>query len=480
MTQRRSRERKRADAPRGAPENGGAVFRVGNGAGFSGDRVDAPGPVVNTLIAHGGPSALFFEVLGERTVALAQLERRRDPTRGYEPMLERLLDPILAKCARHGIPIIGNFGAANPPGAARLIAGLAVRAGIADLRIATVEGDDIRGRIDLGRHEVYEADASLDPQTGELVSANAYLTAQPIVAALGMGAQVVVTGRTGDPSLALAPLIHHFGWSAHDWARLAAGALAGHLLECGAQVTGGYYYDPGFKDVPDPANIGFPIAEVSAGGGLAITKASGTGGVVNARTVKEQLLYEIHDPANYITPDVAIDLTGVTVRERGKDRVEVAGVRGKPAPERLKVIACYEGGWLGEGEVSVAGPNCLARARIAARVLHERLRRRGLDVRARIDLIGVASVHDGDSGALWRGYRGPEPSEVRVRLAASGLREDDVDQAAREVLALLCCGPAGNGGARWRTTQRIRTQSYLVPRSAVEHRVTLATARQLA
>jgi hypothetical protein len=455
------------------------MFRVGNGAGFSGDRVDAPGPVVDTLIARGGPSALFFEVLGERTVALAQLEKRRNPARGYEPMLERLLEPILAKCMRHGISIIGNFGAANPPGAARVIAALARRLGIPGLRIATVEGDDIRGRVDLARHEVYEADANLDPQTGELVSANAYLTAQPMVEALRQGAQVVVTGRTGDPSLALAPLIHHYGWRADDWQRLAAGALAGHLLECGAQVTGGYFYDPGFKDVPDPANIGFPIAEVGADGSLAVTKADHTGGLVTAQTVKEQILYEVHDPANYITPDVVLDLTGVTVQERGRDCVEVKGLRGKPAPERLKVTACFEGGWLGEGEVSVAGPNCLARAKMAAQVLHERLKMRQLDVRARVDLIGVASVHDSDGGALWRAYDGPQPAEVRVRLAASGLREDDVDQAAREVLALLCCGPAGNGGARWRTTPRVRTQSYLVPRAAVEHRVTVAAAKDL-
>lgn len=456
------------------------IFRVGNGAGFSGDRVDAPIPVVDTLIARGGPAALFFEVLGERTVALAQLEKRRNPARGYEPMLERLLEPILAKCAKNGISIVGNFGAANPPGAAKLIAALARKLGIPDLRIAWIEGDDLRGRIDLGSYEVYEADASLDLPAGELVSANAYLDAQPLVEALKQGAQVVVTGRTGDPSLALAPLIHHFGWRADDWDKLAVGALAGHLLECGAQVTGGYYYDPGFKDVPDPANIGFPIAEVGADGALAITKADRTGGVVNAQTVKEQILYEVHDPANYVTPDVAIDLTQVTLQDRGGNRVEVSGVRGKPAPERLKVLACYEGGWLGEGEVSVAGPNCLARARMAAQVLHERLKIRDLDVRARVDLIGVASVHDSDGGALWHGHAGAEPPEVRVRLAASGKREDDVDQAAREVLALLCCGPAGNGGARWRTTQRIRTQSYLVPRSAVTQRVHVAAAKELA
>jgi hypothetical protein len=299
------------------------------------------------------------------------------------------------------------------------------------------------------------------------------------VEALARGAQVVVAGRTGDPSLALAPLMQHFSWSAEDWSRLAVGATAGHLLECGSQVTGGYYFDPGFKDIPDPANIGFPIAEVSADGQLTITKADGTGGVVNSQVVKEQLLYEVHDPANYITPDVVLDFSGITVRETGKDRVEVMGMRGTRAPERLKVTACFEGGWFGEGEISVAGPNCLGRARSAADVLRERLRRRRLDVRARVDLIGIASVHDSDSGALWRSYVAPEPAEVRVRLAVSGSREEHCDQAVREVLALLCCGPAGNGGARWRTTQRIRTQSYLVPRAAIAHRVTVNTAEAL-
>lgn len=455
------------------------LFRVGNGAGFSGDRIDAPGPVVDTLIARGGPAALFFEVLGERTVALAQLEKRRDPARGYEPMLERLLEPVLEKCVRHRIAVVGNFGAANPEGAARAIARLAQRLGLQRMRIGVVSGDDIGGRIDLEALDVYEADSMLEMGGGELVAANAYLDAQPMVAALREGADVVVTGRTGDPSLALAPLIHHFGWSRDDWQRLAAGATAGHLLECGSQVTGGVYYDPGYKDIPDPANIGFPIAELTAEGKLVIAKADHTGGVVNRRVVTEQLLYEVHDPASYITPDVTLDFSGVQLRGAGRDRVEVLGMRGKPAPERLKVTASFEGGWLGEGEVSLAGPNCLARARSVAEVLHERLRRRKLEVRARVDLIGVASVHDDDRGTLWQRYEGPEPAEIRVRLAASGSREDDVDQAAREVLALLCCGPAGTGGARWRTTRRIRTQSYLVPRSAVQARVTVRSPQEL-
>ena len=438
------------------------MFRVGNGAGFSGDRVDAAGPVVDTLIELGGPCALFFETLGERTVALAQLEKRRDPTRGYEPMLERLLEPILVRCAQHGIPIIGNFGAANPPGAARVIAKLARRLGLPDLKIGVVYGDDVRERLDLATHEVYEADTGLNMGGGDVVSANAYLSAQPIVAALKAGAQVVVTGRTGDPSLALAPLIHHFGWAADDWAKLAIGATAGHLLECGAQITGGYYYDPGFKDIPDPANIGFPIAEVHADGRLIITKAARTGGLVNAQVVKEQLLYEIHNPAHYITPDVTLDFSHVTVQEVGENRVEVSGFRGGPAPQKIKATVCFDGGWMGEGEISYAGPNCLARARAAGEVLLQRLNLRKLDVEARIDLIGVASVHAGDGGASWRAALQHEPQDIRVRLAVSARTQDDADQAAREALALYCCGPAGGGGVRWRTTPRIRTQSYLM------------------
>lgn len=455
------------------------VFRVGNCAGFSGDRVDAPGPVVDTLIALGGPCAVFFETLGERTVALAQLEKRRDPQRGYEPMLERLLEPILVRCARHGIPIIGNFGAANPPGAARVIARLAERLGLPELRIGVVHGDDVRERLDLASHAIYEADAGLDMGGGEVVSANAYLSARPIVDALKAGAQVVVTGRTGDPSLALAPLIHHFGWDYEDWDRLAVGSTAGHLLECGAQVTGGYYYDPGYKDVPDPANIGFPIAEVYADGRLIITKAANTGGLVNAQVVKEQLLYEIHDPAHYITPDVTLDFSAVTVTEIGPDRVEVAGMRGAPAPSTVKATVCFDGGWLGEGEISYAGPNCLARARIAADVLLERLRIRKLDVQARADLIGVASVHDGDGGALWRARAQAQPEDVRVRLAVSARTQDDADQAAREALALYCCGPAGGGGVRWKTTPRIRTQSYLMRPEDLAPGCTVASAARI-
>ena len=295
--------------------------------------------------------------------------------------------------------------------------------------------------------------------------------------ALNAGAQVVVTGRTGDPSLALAPLMHHFGWSMDEWQKWAVGATAGHLLECGAQITGGYFEDPGYKDVPDPANVGFPIAEVHADGRLFITKALRTGGLVTPETVKEQLLYEIHDPAHYITPDVVLDLTSVRVDQVGVDRVQIQGMRGKPAPSTVKVTACFDGGWLGEGEISYAGPNCVARARRAAEVLRQRVAQRKLPVSLRIDLIGLASVHDSDAGTLWQ-RSSAQPQDVRVRLAASSVLQDDAEQAAREVLALYCCGPAGGGGGRWRTTQRIRTQSYLIDPGLLKVSYSLHTAQE--
>lgn len=453
------------------------LFLVGNGAGFSGDRIDAPIPVVRTLVRRGLPAAIFFECLAERTIALAQIEKRRDPEAGYEPMLERLLEPILADCARAGIPILGNFGAANPLAAARCVARLARRLGLPGLRIGVVTGDDVSASVDLGALPVHEADAGLDMSAWTLVSANAYIGAAPLAQALASGAQVVVAGRTSDPSLAIAPLMHHFGWAEDDWQALGIGAACGHLLECGSQVTGGVFWDPGFKDIPDPANIGFPIAEVGRDGSLVITKAEDTGGLVDLRSVKEQLLYELHDPAAYVTPDVVMDITATTMAQLGPDRVGLRGVRGHPRPDRLKVTACYEGSWLGEGEVSVAGPNARARARATADVLLERVKRRGLARRARADLIGLGAVHDSDAGALWRSHDGPEPPEIRIRLAVESTSRDDADQAAREVLALLCCGTAGTSGARWRVTPRILTRSFLVPREMVPTEVTVREAR---
>lgn len=442
-----------------------ARFLIGNGAGFSGDRLDAALPVVRTLIARGEPAAMTFETLAERTLALGVLARQARDDAGFEPMLIPLLRPVLGLCLDHRIPIIGNFGAANPRGAAAAIAALAAELGLAAPRIAVVEGDDVRGVID-------------DPDivwpegrpTAPVIAANAYLGAGAIAEALAMGAEVVVTGRVADPALALGPLLHAFGWRDDD--RLAAGTLAGHLLECGAQVTGGYFADPGVKDVPGMDRIGFPIAEVAEDGTIVVTKADGTGGLVDRRTVTEQLLYEIHDPAAYLTPDVTLDVTGVTVEEIGRDRVRVAGARGHAAPETLKATVSVEGGFLGEGEISYAGPNALARARLAADTLRARLAGGASTIRARIDLLGLQAVFDSDDAA--RGGLGAPDGEFRVRLAAASADRSEAEAAAREVLHLYCCGPAGGGGVRVAVTPRVSTLSALVPRRLIAPRVSLA------
>ena len=449
------------------------MYLVGSGAGFSGDRIDAPRSVVDAIAASGKPGAIIFETIGERTLALGHVARRADPQHGYEPLLVDLIEPILRDCVNAGIIIVGNFGVANPRAAAQVIRQLALDAGIGNIRIAIVTGDDIRDGLDLEELEIWEGDRGLAGPADQVSAANVYIGAKPIADAILAGAQVVVTGRVADPSLVLGPLAAHYGWQWDDWDLLARGTLAGHLLECGSQVSGGYFADPGFKDVAGMEDIGFPIAEVDADGGLVITKADGTGGLVDARTVKEQILYEMHDPQSYLTPDVVLDISGVDIEEIGPDRVAVRGARGKPAPERLKATISFPGDWLGEAEISYAGPNAMARARLAIATIDKRLAIRGLHLRRRYDLIGAFSVFDGDSGALRERNAGAvapgdDVADLRVRMAVSGADKVDVDQALQEVLALYCCGPAGGGGVRTRTQNRIRTVSYLVPRTKVQ------------
>lgn len=445
------------------------TFLLGSGAGFSGDRTDAAIPVVAELIRRGEPAALIFETLGERTLAAAHRAMSESPAAGYEPLLAELLEPVLGDCLDHGIAILGNFGAANPTGACEVVAELAARAGRADARIGHVHGDDIRARLaslDLQRWEAERRDM---PGKDALISANVYLGAAPLVEALKLGAEIVVTGRVADPALFLAPLVHHFDWAWDDWDRLAAGMMAGHLAECGAQVSGGYFADPGCKEVPGLARLGYPIIEIEADGRLVVTKPPGTGGCVTERTVKEQLLYEVHDPSRYLTPDVVVDLSAVALRELGPDRIEVTGIRGKPAPERLKTTVCYEGGWQGEAEISYAGPNALARARLAAEVLRERLTFRAPpELRKRLDIIGLSSVFDDDAGTLRQAKRGDEGGDYRLRLAAEHPERSWVERATQELLALYCAGPAGGGGVRRSFQRRVFTASYLVKRTDVE------------
>lgn len=450
---------------------------VGCGAGFSGDRTDAAVPLVDALLRYDVPRALMFETLGERTLAAAQLARLQDPDGGDEPLLEAFLSPVLGDCLRNDVTVLGNFGAANPEAARRRVAELAVRAGINDARIAVIQGDDVREQMHALDWQPWEGERRGLPEPNDVVAANVYLGADALVDALSQTAQVVITGRVADPALALAPLRYHHDWAQDDWDRIAAGTLAGHLIECGAQVTGGYFADPGVKDVHGMASLGYPIVEVERDGSLIVTKPPGTGGLVTEQTVKEQLLYEIHDPSAYVTPDVVLDLTGVEVRQVGRDRVSVKGVRGQPAPERLKTTISFLEGYQGEAEISYAGPNALARAKLARDTLRQRLASRcPSDMKSRFDLIGISSVFDGDS-AVWRDVSGNLSEDIRLRLAVEHRQRAIVELATQELLALYCCGPAGGGGVRRHHNRRLKTASYLVLREQVKPKVSILQGR---
>ena len=441
------------------------TFSVGCGAGFSGDRTDAAAPVVQTLIERGGPAAIIFENLAERTLASHQLAKRANPQLGYEPLLELELEPILAACLKHQITIVGNFGAANPEGAGKVIQALAQRLGLPSPRIAIVSGDSLTAET---AHVLLRQQLGKQFDEANFVCANAYQGAREIADAILAGAQIVVTGRVADPSLTLGPAMAHFAWADDNWNALAGATMAGHLLECGAQVTGGYFADPGMKDVPEIHNIGFPIAEIDFDGSCIITKANNTGGVVNALTVKEQLLYELHDPAAYITPDVVADITNATVIEIAPNRVRLSGVIGHPRTNTLKTNVFFDGGWFGEGEISYAGPNAEARARLAMEMLQKRL---GTKMKLRFDLIGISSIFGDDDNALLssaiNNSARSEVQDVRLRVAGQHVDLKIIDLLLREVTALWTGGPAGGGGVRVAKRLRLSTQSCLINRQQV-------------
>lgn len=437
----------------------GRVVRLGAGAGYAGDRIE---PAIE-LAEYAALDYLVFECLAERTIALAQQERQHDPARGYDPLLLTRMRAVLPACRRRGIRIVTNAGAANPAGAATAVCELARELELPGLRVAAVLGDDVVEQV---RHAGPRADdtggdRALRPD--EILSANAYLGIEPIVEALAGGADVVITGRVADPSLFLAPLVHEHGWAVDDWTRRARGTTAGHLLECAGQITGGYFADPGFKDVPGLARLGFPIGEVAEDGSVTITKLAGTGGCVTARTCTEQLLYEVHDPRAYVTPDVVVDLGAATVAEVGADRVAVRGVEGRERPRELKVSVGYRDGWAGEGQISYAGAGAVARARLALEVVAERLGITGVACRElRTDLIGVNALHGDGLSNGW-----PEPYEVRARVVARCDTRHDAERVANEVETLYTNGPAGGGGATKSVREIVAVTSTFVSRDVV-------------
>lgn len=438
------------------------MIRIGSGAGFAGDRLE---PAV-VLAERAGLAYLGLECLAERTIALAQLRRLKDPDDGYDPLLSRRMETLLPVAKKNGVRVLSNMGAANPVAGAAVVLGIAQRKKV-PLRVAAVTGDDVL--------KLLEPDDPVLETGGRvadypwLVSANAYLGAEALLPALESGADVILTGRVADPSLFLAPAMHEFGWDPADWDRMAAGTVMGHLLECGGQVTGGYYADPGVKDVPRFSELGFPYVEIEADGRFVISKPDDTGGIVNLMTVKEQLLYEVSDPRGYATPDVLADFTTVRIAQAGPDRVAVSHATGRPRPSQLKVSIGYHAGWVGEGEISYAGPNALARARLAAETLRVRL---APEFEAlRVDLIGLSSLHGRPLHPVG------EPYEIRVRVAGRAGIKEKAERVGEEVEALWTNGPGGGGGARKGVREQIGVVSTLIERERVRPELQVTETR---
>lgn len=431
---------------------------MGCGAGFSGDRLD---PAL-TLVQHGKLDYLVLECLAERTIALAQKRRRQNPAMGYDPLLERRIESLLPHLLDQKVRLVTNMGAANPLAAAEKIIEIAQRLE-RSVKVAVVTGDDVFSQLTGDEPSLETGQPLVD--SGPLLSANAYLGADAILPALATGADMIITGRVADPSLFVAPLAYEFGWKLNNSHQMGEGTVIGHLLECAGQLTGGYFADPGRKDVPDMANLGHPFADVWSDGVAVFGKVAGTGGLLNVATASEQLLYEVMDPSRYITPDVVADFTDVCLFELGPNQVRVTGATGHGRPDTLKVSVGYEGGFIGEGEISYAGANALGRAQLAGAITEARLRDRFDDLR--IDYIGSTSVHRTQIGYY------PDPYEIRLRVAGRAATAQQAALVGEEVEALYTNGPAGGGGARKYIHEIVGIVSTLIDRRLVTPAVTV-------
>ncbi len=435
-------------------------LRIGSGAGYAGDRIL---PALE-LAEKGQLHYLVFECLAERTIALAQLERSKHPDRGFDPLLTKRMQAVLRPCMQQGVRIITNMGAANPLQAGHEVLRVARKLGLPQVKVAVVLGDDVLAVLSAQGMALplMESTKTLASLQDDMISANVYLGADALLPALQTDAHVIITGRVADPALFLAPLMHTFGWAADDWTRLGKGVLVGHLLECAGQITGGYFADPGFKDVRDLAHLGFPIAEVDASGDAVITKVAGSGGCVTTATCTEQLLYEIENPACYLQPDVVADFSQVRLTQIGPDRVQVSGGAGQTRPDTLKVTVGHREGFIADGQMSYAGPGAVARGQLALDVLRIRLNEAGFaDCESRYELIGVNTIL-GDSI-----MPASEPSEVRLRLVMRVATAEHALDVVNEVEAIYINGPASGGGATKTVREVIAVASVLIPRDWV-------------
>ncbi|OCG25964.1 ABC transporter substrate-binding protein [Gilliamella sp. wkB108] len=435
------------------------TIRIGCGAGYGGDRIE---PAVE-LAQKGQIQYLVFECLAERTIAIGQKQKQSNPNAGFNELLEARMRAVLPLCVENKIKIITNMGSANPQAAGKAIQSIAKSLGLSGLKIAVVEGDDVYQSVVDQDLKLDDIGKKISESDKKIVSANAYLGCETLVEALKAGADIVITGRVADPSLFLSPMVYEFGWSLSDWDKLGKGTVVGHLLECAGQITGGYFADPGYKDVQGLARLGFPIAEINENGEAIITKVAEAGGCVTVDTCKEQMLYEIHNPQLYITPDVVADFSNVTFKQEAKDRVAVSGATGKQRTDTLKVSVGYLDGFIGEGEMSYAGPGAIERGQLALDIVKERLSI--INAKAdelRFDLIGVNSLHGNKLS------QDSKPYEVRVRVAGRFKNKADASSIGNEVEALYTNGPAAGGGAFKSVKEIVAMDSTLIERKSVK------------
>jgi hypothetical protein len=448
------------------------VVRVASGQGFWGDWLEAP----RRQVEGGQVDYLMLDYLAEVTMSIVQKQKERDPRMGYARDFIGAMESVFPAVAERGVKVIANAGGVNPTACAEAVLDAASKHGVrGKVRIGVVTGDDILGRIDALLAEGHEL-KNMD--TGEplanirdrVLSANAYIGSTPIVEALRLGANVVVTGRSTDTALTMAPLRHEFGWADDDWNSLAAGIVAGHILECGAQCSGGNCLHD-WRNIPDLANVGYPIAEARADGTFTITKHPGTGGRVSVPSVTEQLVYEMGDPHAYITPDVVADFTSIRLAADGENRVRVHGITGGPPTPFLKVSIAYRAGFKAVGSLVYSWPDAMEKAQLADRVLRERLDRLGLRFdQVLSEFVGATSTHGPLAGD------GRDAPEVQYRIGVRGGDRAAVERFTREIAPLVLNGPpsvTGFAGGRPKVEEIVAYWPALLDKRAVSTAVSI-------
>lgn len=441
-------------------------IRIASGAGYAGDRIE---PAID-VIKNGNINYIIFECLAERTIAIAQSEKIKNREKGYNSLLEERFNAILPLISEKNIKVITNMGAANPISAIKKVKELVKSKNLKNLKLAAVVGDDILPNLEkYSENKILEFNSQLKDIKENIVSANVYLGTEGILEALKNGANIIITGRCADPSLFLAPLIYEFNWNKENYDLIAKGIMAGHLLECGAQVSGGYYSIPTKNEIPDLWNVGFPIAEIYDNGEVIVTKTNTTSGKVSLGTCKEQLLYEVHNPKEYITPDGVANFTTISLKELERNKVLLTGATGKERPKNLKVSIGYKDCFIGEAEISYGGSLSFEKAKIAKNIIEKRIEFRKLTFEEiKYDYIGFNSLYDSSISSK---ISSNNHSEVRLRVAVRTKNKEAAKKIVDEVETLYTNGPSGGGGVTKKIEEVISICSIFVPRTDINQEV---------